>query len=119
VGPATADFSLAGCEQVPPVAIDMWQSPAEVSQALKGVDMDHAIPKTLICEAGRKCIAKHGNHDFKRICNVGYLNHLLFSVKPHRQWVPPWWFPGAAAIATPAPPNKPGFWEAPWMKGFK
>jgi hypothetical protein len=88
-GPLTADFALAVCEQTPPVAIEMWRSTATVSRALARVDMDHSVPKTLIFDAWRRRIAKHSNRDFKRTCHIEYLNHLLFSVKPHPQWGAP------------------------------
>ena len=86
-GPPTADLSATtGCTHTPPVEVKTWRSAARVSQKLRRLDMDHSVPKELIFDEWKRCIARRGNADFRHTCNISYLNHLLFSVRPHPKW---------------------------------
>ena len=71
----------------------MSAPPGEVQRALETIEMDHSIPKFVICTQWKRAIHESKGSDieftFKSAVNIDFVNYLLFSVVPDPIWGPP------------------------------
>ena len=81
-------------------AVDMGGEPARVKAGLALLQMDHSIPKHAICTQWRRLVEAHRHRQrpthqvsaaphFTDGVNIGYVNHLLFSVSEDPVWGTP------------------------------
>jgi hypothetical protein len=81
-------------------AVDMGGEPARVKAGLALLQMDHSIPKHAICTQWRRLVEAHRHRQrpthqvsaaphFTDGVNIGYVNHLLFSVSEDLDWGAP------------------------------